>query len=142
MSLRSQPGDRFYKIVLRHGRATGRRPIDASPDVKKDCATRSGHRRIGIVSDLDQPVIGKISRAHFFVSVIVRRILRINYDVAIVIGRTRIIAPNICVGNLMIRIVGAGRQMCVVSKDLSDLENSRRRAAVSFFLAKAWLVLT
>ena len=142
MSLRSQPSDHFYKVVLRHGRATGRRPIDAAPDVKKDCATRSGHRRIGIVSDLDQPVIGKISRAHLFVSVIVRRTFRINYDVAIVIGRTRIIAPNVCVRDLMIRIVCAGRQLCVVSKDLSDRENSRRRAAVSFFFAKTWLVLT
>ena len=142
MSLRSQPGNYFYKVVLRHGRATGRSPIDATPDVKKDSATRSGHRRIGIVSDLDQPVIGKISRTHFFVAVIVRRILRINYDVAIIVGRPRIIAPNICVSDLMIRIVAASRQVCVVSKDLSDLENSRGRAAVSFFFAKAWLVLS
>ena len=142
MSLRSEPGDHFYKVILRHGRATGGGPVDAAPDVKKDCATRSGHRRIGIVSDLDQPMIGKIARAHFFVSVIVRRILRINYDVAIVIGRTRIIAPNVCVGNLMIRIVAARRQVCVVSKDLSDRENSRGRAAVPLFFAKAWLVLT
>ena len=85
MSVRSQPGDHFYKIVLRHGRATGRRSIHAAPDVKKDGATRSGHGRIRIVSDLDQPVIGKIARAHFFVTVIVGRILRINYDVSIVI---------------------------------------------------------
>ena len=86
--------------------------------------------------DLDQPVIGKISRAHFFMGVIVRRILRINYDVAIIIRRTRIIAPNVCVGDLMIRIVAAGRQVRVVSKDLSDLENSRGRPAVSFFLRR------
>ncbi|KAG0505391.1 MAG: hypothetical protein Udaeo_12750 [Candidatus Udaeobacter sp.] len=105
--------------------------------MKKDGATRSGHRRIGIVSDLDQPVIGKIAGAHFFVSVIVRRILRINYDVAIVIWRPRIIAPNVCVGDLMIRIVGARRQVRVISKNPSDLENSRGRPAVPFFFAKA-----
>ena len=86
MSLRSQPGNHFHEVILRHGGAAGGRSIHAAPDVKKDGATRSGHRRIGIVPDLDQPVIGKISRAHFFVSVIVRRILRINYDVAIVIA--------------------------------------------------------
>src|SRR5439155_7293026 len=141
MSLRSQPGDHFYKVVLRHGRAAGGSPVDAAPDVKKDGATGSGYRRIGIVSNLDQPVIGKIARAHFFVSVIVRRILRINYDMAIVVRRTRIIAPNVCLGDLMIRIVGAGRQVCVVSKGLSDRENSRGRAAVSFFFAKAQLVM-
>jgi len=76
------------------------------------------------------------------VSVIVRRIFRIDYDMAIVIWRTRIIAPNVRVGDLMIRIVGPGRQVCVVSKDLSDLENSRGRAAVSFFFAQARLVLS
>src|SRR4029077_7743263 len=42
----------------------------------------------------------------------------------------------------MIRIVAARRQVRVISKDLSDLENSRGRPAVSFFFAKAWLVLT
>jgi hypothetical protein len=142
MSLRSQPRDHFYEVLLRHRRATGRRPVDAAPDVKKDGATLSGYRRIGIVSDLDQPMIGKIAGAHFFMSVIVRRILRINYDVAIVIRRTRIIAPNVCLGDLMIRIVSAGGQVRFVSKDLSDLENSGGRAPVPFFLAKAWLVLT
>ena len=94
------------------------------------------------MSDLDQPVIGKIARAHFFVSVIVRRILRINYDVAIVIRRARIIAPNICIGDLTIGIVAAGGQLCFVSEDLSDRENSRWRAAVSFLFPKAWLVLS
>ena len=142
MSFRPQPGDHFYKIVLRHGGAASGRSIHAAPDVKKDGATRSRHRRIGIVPDLDQPVIGKISRAHFFVSVIVRRIFRINHDVAIIIGRPRIIAPNVCIGDLMIRIVAAGRQVRVVSKNLSDLENSRGCPAVSFFFVKAWLALT
>jgi hypothetical protein len=42
----------------------------------------------------------------------------------------------------MIRKVAAWRQVRVVSKDLSDLEDSRGRPAVSFFFAKAWLVLT
>jgi len=142
MSLRSEPGNHFHEVILRHGGAAGGRSIHAAPDVKKDGATRSRHRRIGIVPDLDQPVIGKISRTHFFVTVIVRRILRINYDVAIIIGGPWIIAPNVCVGNLMIRKVATGRQVGVVSEDLSDLENSGGRPAVSFFFAKAWLVLT
>src|SRR6476646_2198108 len=142
MSLRSQPGNDFHEVILRHGGAAGGRSIHSAPDVKKDGATRSGHRRIGIVPDLDQPVICKISRTHFFVTVIVRRILRINYDVVIVIWRPRIIAPNVCIRDLMIRIVGASRQVRVVSEDLSDLENSRGRPAVSFFFVEAWLALT
>jgi hypothetical protein len=32
--------------------------------------------------------------------------------------------------------------VCLVSKDLSDRENSRGRATVAFFFAKAWLILT
>ncbi len=85
MSIRSQPGDHFYQVILRHRCATGRGSVDAAPNVKKDCAARSGHRRIGIVPDLDQPMIRKIAGAHFFVGVIVRWIFRINYDVTIVI---------------------------------------------------------
>src|SRR4029078_1861918 len=81
-------------------------------------------------------------RRDFCMVVIVRLILLIDYDVAIIIRRPRIIAPNVCVGDLMIRIVAAGRQVCVVPKDLSDLENSRGRTTVSFSFAKAWLVLT
>ena len=92
--------------------------------------------------DLDQPVIGKIAGAHFFVTVIVRRIFRINYNVSIVVWRTRVIAPNICLGDLMIWIVATGGQVCLVAKNLSNRENSRGRAAVSFFFAKAWLVLS
>jgi hypothetical protein len=37
------------------------------------------------VSDFNQPVIREITRAHFFVRVIVWRILGINYDMPIVI---------------------------------------------------------
>ena len=65
-------------------------------------------------------------------TVIVRRIFRINHDVTIVIRRTRVVAPNICVGNLVIRVIGARRQVCLVSKHLSDRENSCGRAAISF----------
>src|SRR5262249_42123267 len=66
----------------------------------------------------------------------------INHDVPIVIRRTRIVAPNVGLSNLTIWIIRAGRQVCVVPKDLADLENSRRRATVSLFFAKAWLVLS
>src|SRR5437763_563127 len=74
--------------------------------------------------------------------VIVRRIFRINHDVAIVVGRSRIITPNVCIGDLMIRIVGAGRQLCVISEDLPDRENSCGCTTVSLFFVQPWLVLT
>src|SRR5437764_8829156 len=74
--------------------------------------------------------------------VIVRRIFRINHDVAIVVGRSRIIAPNVCIGHLMIRIVAAGRQLSVISEDLSDRENSCGCTTVSLFFVQPWLVLT
>ena len=142
MSFGSQPGNHFHEVILRHGGAAGCRSVHTAPDVKKDGAARSGHWRIRIVPDVDQPMIGKISGPHFFVTVIVRWILRINYDVSIVIWRSRIIAPNVCVGNLVIRIIAAGRQVRVVPEHLTNLENSRGRATVSFSFAKTWLVLS
>src|SRR5439155_11561320 len=91
--------------------------------------------------ELDEPLICEIARAHLFVCVIVRRILRIDHDMAIVIRRARVIAPNVCLSDLMIRMVPSGRQVGIVSEDLSDFENSSRRATVSLFLSKTRLVL-
>src|SRR6266404_9230274 len=86
-------------------------------------------------------MVGKISRAHFFVSEIVRWILRIDHDVSVVIGRARIVAPNVGFGDLMIRIIPARRQFGVVSKNFSDRENSGWGAPVPLFLMQTWLVL-
>src|SRR6266478_2256730 len=41
----------------------------------------------------------------------------------------------------MIRIITARRQLRVVSKDLSNFENSGGRSPISFLLSKTWLVL-
>src|SRR5262245_50789076 len=41
----------------------------------------------------------------------------------------------------MVRIVGAGRQLCVVSKNLADRENTGWRAPISLFLTEARLAL-
>ena len=93
------------------------------------------------MSDLDEPMIRKITRAHFFVRVIVRRILGINYNMAIVIRRPRVIAPHVCFGYLVIRVVGSRRQVRFVSENFADLEYSGRRPPVSLFFSKARLVL-
>ena len=91
--------------------------------------------------DLNQPLVSEVTRAHFFVSVIIRRIFRINQDMPIVVRRTRVIAPNVRFSDLMIRIIRSSRQVRIVSENLSDLENSRRRAAISLLLSKTRLVL-
>src|SRR5437588_10213145 len=59
----------------------------------------------------------------------------------IIVGRSRIIAPDVCLSYLMVRIVAARRQVRFVSEDFANLEYSRRRTAVSLFFTKAWLVL-
>src|SRR6266446_35259 len=141
MSVRSQPRDALHQIFLRHRRAASGRPILAAPNMKKNCASRAGHGRIGIVSDINKPLICEIARAHFFVRVIVRWILRIDHDMAIVIRRARVIAPNVCLSDLMIWVVPSGRQVGIVSKDLPDFENSCRCATISLFLSKTRLVL-
>src|SRR5690349_2683403 len=99
--------------------------------MKKNCAPRAGHWRIGIMPDLDEPLICEIARAHFFMSVVVRRILRIDHDMAIVIRRERVVAPNVCLTDLMIWIVSASGQVGIVPEDLSNFEDAGRRAAVS-----------
>src|SRR5437773_1545856 len=141
MSFRSQPRDQLHQIFLRHRCAASGWPILTAPNMKKNRASCPGYGRIGIVSDLNKPFIREIARAHFFVSVIVWRILRIDHDMAIVIWRARVIAPNVCLRDLMIRIVPAGRQVRIVSEDLSNFENSSRRATISLFLSKTRFVL-
>src|SRR5580765_4163755 len=141
MSVPTQPRDELDQIFLRHRCAASGGPILAAPNMKKNRAACAGHGRIGIVSDLDEPLIGEIARAHFFVRVIVGWILRIDHDMAIVIRRARVVAPNVCFSDLMIWIVPSGRQVGIVSEDLSDFENSSRRATVSLFLSKTRFVL-
>ena len=91
--------------------------------------------------DLNEPLVRKVGRAHFFMGVIVWRIFWIDHDMAIVIRRARVVAPNVCLRHLMIWIVASRRQVRIVSEDLSDLENSSRRAAVALFFSKTLLVL-
>src|SRR5438552_15278968 len=137
----SQPCDQLHEIWLCHRRTARGRPINAAPNMKKNRAACAGYWRIGVVSDLDEPMIRKITRAHFFVRVIVRRILGINYNMAIVIRRPRVIAPHVCFGYLVIRVVGSRRQVRFVSENFADLEYSGRRPPVSLFFSKARLVL-
>src|SRR5437868_12796124 len=109
--------------------------------MKKNRASCTGHGRIGIVSNLDEPFIREIARAHFFVCVIVRRILRIGHDMAIVIRRARVVAPNVCLSDLMIWIVSASGQVGIVPEELSNFEDAGRRTAVSLFFSETCLVL-
>src|SRR5258708_2940330 len=135
MSVPSQPRDQLDQVFFRHRRAASSWPILAAPNVKKNRASYAGHGRIGIVPDLNEPFIREIARAHLFVRVIVRRILRIDYDMAIVIRRARVVAPNVCLSDLMIWVVPSSRQAGIISEDLSDFEKSSRHATISLFLS-------
>ena len=59
--------------------------------------------------------------------IIVWRIFRINHDVLIVIGRSRIVAPDVRLCYLMVRIIGSSRQIGVVTENLADLKNAGGR---------------
>src|ERR1044072_2926966 len=110
--------------------------------MKKNCAPRPVHRWVGLMSNLNQPMVRKIARPHCFVTVIVRRIRWIDDDVAIVIWRPWIIAPDVGFGDLMIWIFAAGGQFGVVSKNFADGKNSCGRATVACLLVHAWFTLT
>ena len=142
MPFRPQPTYQPYEVCFRHRRAPSGRSINAAPNMEKNRAARSRDWRIGIVPDLDQPVIRKIARSHFFVGVIIRRVLWINHGMSVVIGRARIIAPNICFRHLMIWIIGPGGQLRFITENLADFENSRGRSSIALFFSKSGLVLS
>src|SRR6266487_315446 len=141
MPLRPQPSYQLYEVCFRHSRATSRGPIQTAPNMEENRAADAGNRWIGIVPDFNEPVIRKIARAHFFVSVIVRRILGINYDMTIVIRRSGVITPHVCFGYVVIRVIRPRRQIRIVTKNFADLETSRRRSSIAFFLSKSRLIL-
>src|SRR4029453_5786167 len=142
MPLRSQPGDHLYKVFLRHCREPSARPVHATANKKKNRPPCAGHWWIAIVANLNEPVVSEIAGTHLFVRVIIRWIFWINHNVPIVIRRPRVIAPKVCLSHLMVRIVAAGGQVRLVTKNLTNLENACRRAAVAFFLSKTRLVLS
>ena len=88
-----------------------------------------------------EPTISEITASHFFVAVIVRRVLRVNHDVPVVIRRTRVVAPDIGFRYLMKRIVGAGWQCSIVGKNFAYPENPSRGSAVALVFSETGLVL-
>jgi hypothetical protein len=58
---RTKPGYQLYKIFLCHRRAASGRPIYAAADMKKNRAPCPGHWWIGIVANLNEPVISEIA---------------------------------------------------------------------------------
>src|SRR4051812_27317894 len=99
----AQPRNRFHQLRLGHCPAAGRRPVFAAANMEKNRAAGAWNWRIGVVSNVDEPMISEIARAHFFVAVIVRRIFWIDYYMPVVIRRTRIIAPDVSLGYVMER---------------------------------------
>src|SRR5437773_9827004 len=142
MPFRTKPGDQLYKIFLCHCRAASGRPIHAAADVKKNRAPCAWHWWIGIVADLDEPVISKITGTHLFMRVIIRWILWINHNVPIVIRRSWVIAQNVCLSHLMVWIVATGGQVRLITKNLTNFENACSIATVPIFLPKAWPILS
>ena len=141
MFRRTQPAHKPHQIRFRHRRATSRRPIHATTSVKKDCATVAGYRRIRVVPDFDQPAIGEIAASHFFVAVIIGRITGVDDNMSIVIGRTRIVAPDIGFSYLMKWIVCSRWQRGIIGKNFADFENACRRSTISLMFPQARFIL-
>ena len=119
-----------------------RRPIHPTTNVKKDCAAIARHWRIGIVPDFDQPPICEIAASHFFVAVVIWRIPGVDYDMPIVIRRTRIVAPDIGFAYLMKWIVCSGWQCGIIGKNFADSENACGRSTISLMFSQARFILT
>jgi len=141
MFRRAQPAHKPHQIRFGHRCATSRRPIDSTPNVKKDCTTVAGYRRIRVVPDFDQPAICEIAAPHFFVAVIIGGISRVDYNMPIVIRRSRIVAPDIGFGYLMKWIACAGWQCGVIGKNFADFENACRRSTISLVFPQPRFIL-
>src|SRR6266576_1129366 len=75
-------------------------------------------------------------------AIIVGRITRIDHDMPVVIGRTRIIAPDISVGHLMKWIICSRRQRGIVGKNLADSKNASGCPTITLVFSQTRLVLT
>jgi hypothetical protein len=75
-------------------------------------------------------------------AIIVGRITRIDHDMPVVIGRTRIVAPDISVGHLMKWIICSRRQRRIVGKNLADLKNASGCPTITLVFSQTRLVLT
>ena len=86
MFLRSQPSDQFHQILFGHRGATRAGSLRSPTDMKKNCAAGSGHRRVGIVPNLNEPAIREVVVPHPLLFEPRRRVRRIvNDDVPVVI---------------------------------------------------------
>src|SRR5512133_2057427 len=75
-------------------------------------------------------------------AIIVGRITRIDHDMPVVIGRTRIVAPDISVGHLMKWIICSRRQRGIVGKNVADPKNASGCPTITLVLSQTRLVLT
>src|SRR5437879_13821569 len=75
-------------------------------------------------------------------AIIVVRITRIDHNMPVVIGRTRIIAPDISIGHLMKWIICSQRQRGIVGKELADAKNASGCPTITLVFSQTRLVLT
>ena len=130
--LLSQPADDAPNCAFRHYRASCRGAIRAPLDVKENSAAGTGHGRVGIVANFDEPAMRRIVQAHLLLLKPRRRIFWINYHVLVVVRQGRVIDPCIRLRNCVKWIFCALRQRRIIGVDLADLENARRCALVAF----------
>jgi hypothetical protein len=110
--------------------------------MEKNRAPVARHRRIGVVTNLDQPAICEVVVPHFLFVEPRRRICRvIDSDETIVVGIGNVIHPGIGGRNLMKGIIRPRRQLRVVSVNLSETKNSGRGALIALFLAQPVFLL-
>ena len=133
----AEPLDHAHEVLFRHGGAARGRAIQPAPDVKKDRTPFARDGAVGVVTDLDQPAIGKVMMSHFLLLKPWRRMRRIlNRDKLVVIRTVDVIDPGVSRSHLMKWIIGPGWQTRIVSVNLSDAKNPGRSAAVMFFLVQ------
>src|SRR5260221_5833662 len=103
--------------------------------MEKDRVSVTRHRRIGVVADLDQPAIGEIPQPHLRLLVPGWRIVRVDFNMLIIVRATHVIDPGVSRFHRVEGLVRTVRERLVIRVDNTDFEDSCRRPVVPLELS-------
>src|SRR4029077_4661125 len=130
--LLSQPTDDAPNGALRHNRASCRRAVRPSSDVKENGAAGTGLGRIGVVTNFNEPAMRWIVKTHLLLLKPRGRISWIDDHVLVVVRQRGVINPRIGLRDCVKRIFGPLGDGSGVGVNFSNLESARRRALIAF----------
>src|SRR5207237_10744245 len=97
-------------------------------------ASASRHRRIGVLPDFHQAAVSEIPYTHLCLLVPGRSVLRVDFNMLIIVWTMHIIDPSVSWFDGVERVLGTARERLVIRVNSADFENPGWRTIVSFDL--------